>query len=136
MRLEDKHILGIITDLGTASTGQILAEVSIRYPDQDRTPKRVMVMIYSLLKYGFIEYIERYGRRYYFLPGTEPRPIFDTPYIVKIRGFFNASPGEYTADQIASAIGTDNQYTARVLHNMPGLSRRRTGTGPYYYRLG
>lgn len=130
MRLTDKDILAVIRDLGTASAGQIVAEVTARYPDQDRDPRRVRAMLPSLIRYHFIEYIEQYGRRYYYIAGTSPENINDAPLRARVMDFLNASPGvEYSTHEIAERIGTTPDYAIRLLRSIPGIDRRRISSG-------
>ena len=134
MRITDKEILDVIRDLGTASAGQIVAEIIARWPDQDRTPQRLKAMLPSLIKFRFIESIELYGRPYYYLAGTTPDTPENTGLLrARIVDFLTAHPGaEYSTHDIAVFIGSTPDYTIRLLRTTPGIDRRKTYRGYYW----
>lgn len=139
MRLTDNEILKVISDLGTATSTQILREVKRRWPDQDKSDTRIRAMLPSLLKFRFIEYTTAYGKRYYYLEGTTPDPAPEDGYIIaRISEFLTLNaPKEYTSRELADHIGGTPGYIRQVLTNTPGIvctQARRASTTVNLYK--
>lgn len=136
-RIEDKHILDIITALGAPTAPQIIAQVNELYPDQDRGPAGISKMIYSLVRYRFIDYTDiRRGsalERHYYIAGTQHQINPYIPCRVRIAEFLTArAPQEYTSKEIAQAIGTTPDSVTRYIKAVDG-AKRTAGPIPRYY---
>lgn len=127
MRLEHTDIVNVISDLGTATTADIIAVVKARWPDQDRDDNHIRRMLPGLIRYRFIDYVERWGKRYYFIYGTDPNPAVDAGRVMaRVTDFLTANaPQGYTSEQIADNIGTSANYARRILARAPNVTHAR-----------